>query len=199
MGKSTTTTRTFCNRLSVHVVFRQSLFQMTAHNSRQENSMFFCQQNGIRHKRSPPYHPATNGQVERLVQELKKFLTKLSSSDPCAAVAKFLFMHRNSPHSATQVTPASLIFKMVPTTRFSFLLPKFAELMRQKTDNPVSVSKSFQPGESVWIVDHHKQDRQWISATVVSRIGPLTYSVQLLYNSARHVHVEHMRAQEISS
>ena len=34
----------------------------------------FCQQNAIHHHRTPPYHPASNGQCERIVQEVKKCL-----------------------------------------------------------------------------------------------------------------------------
>ena len=41
--------------------------QFTSHEVR-----VFCEQNGICHKTLPPHHPATNGQVERMVQELKK-------------------------------------------------------------------------------------------------------------------------------
>ena len=33
---------------------------------------FFCAQNDIQHKRSPPYRPASNGQMERMVRALKK-------------------------------------------------------------------------------------------------------------------------------
>ena len=51
--------------------------------------------------------------MERLVQELKKFLIKLPQCDPVTAVSKFLFMYRNTPHVATQVTPASSV--QVPT------------------------------------------------------------------------------------
>ena len=43
--------------------------QFTSHEFR-----VFCDQNGIRRKTSPPCHPATKGQVERMVQELKKTL-----------------------------------------------------------------------------------------------------------------------------
>ena len=42
----------------------------------------FCSVNGIKHKKTPPYHPASNGQVERVVQELKKHLRQSSSGIP---------------------------------------------------------------------------------------------------------------------
>eukprot|EP00117_Sycon_ciliatum_P020115 scpid97091/ scgid18017/ Uncharacterized protein K02A2.6 len=62
----------------------------------------FCQENGIKHQTTPPYHPASNGQVERLVQELKKSLRN-RDSNVCVSVqiSRFLFAYRNTPHSAT--------------------------------------------------------------------------------------------------
>ena len=53
--------------------------QFTSHAFR-----LFCDQNGIRHKTSPPYHPTTNGQVERMVQELKKALKTRAPNVPIA-------------------------------------------------------------------------------------------------------------------
>ena len=41
---------------------------------RSEELEQFMRSNSIRHQCTPPYHPATNGQVERMVQELKKSL-----------------------------------------------------------------------------------------------------------------------------
>ena len=103
MGKSTTTSRMIqCLQSFISVCGIPSI--IVSDNGPQFTSkefVSFCEQNGIRHKRSPPYHPATNGQVERLVQELKKFLTKLPQCDPVTAVSKFLFMYRNTPHAAT--------------------------------------------------------------------------------------------------
>ncbi|XP_003741052.1 uncharacterized protein K02A2.6-like [Galendromus occidentalis] len=37
----------------------------------------FCQANGILHKASPPYHPASNGQVERHAQTTKQALKEI--------------------------------------------------------------------------------------------------------------------------
>ena len=34
----------------------------------------FCNFNGIRHRRSAPYHPSTNGEAERFVQVFKRAL-----------------------------------------------------------------------------------------------------------------------------
>ena len=34
----------------------------------------FCKVNGIRHIRSAPYHPSTNGEAERFVQVFKRAL-----------------------------------------------------------------------------------------------------------------------------
>jgi len=39
----------------------------------------FCSSNGVLHKTSPPYHPASNGQVERYVQTTKNALKKLKA------------------------------------------------------------------------------------------------------------------------
>ncbi len=41
-----------------------------------EEIELFYKQNGIRHVRSAPYHPATNGLAERAVQSVKSFLKK---------------------------------------------------------------------------------------------------------------------------
>jgi len=159
----------------------------------------FCAMYGIRHKRTPPYHPASNGQVERLVQELKKYINKSTPTSDMHrlsdVVSDFLFMYRNTPHSASRVTPASLIMKFTPTTRLTFLYPDFAGSMQEKQTEPVPVRKSFQPGDHVWIKNHRDRQTTWVSGTVLSRLGPLAYSVQC-GSAVRHVHADHMRPNQ---
>ena len=44
----------------------------------------FCAQNGIQHKHSPHYNPASNGQVAQMVRGLKKALRSKLSDVPIA-------------------------------------------------------------------------------------------------------------------
>ena len=110
----------------------------------------FRAQNGIQHKCSPPYHPATNGQVERMVQELK---TSLKYRDlgvsVSTQVSHFLFSYRNTPHSTTQKTSASLLLKQLPTTRLSLLKPNFGRQQRAYQDNSAWPSRKFSPADPV--------------------------------------------------
>ena len=112
----------------------------------------FCLQNGIRHKCTQPYHPASHGQVECVVQGLKKSLRAKASYVSCATqVQRFLFMYRNTPHSSTHVTPASLIYKKLPTctSKFSLLRPSFAEQEKARRPDHFGPQHSFRPGDAV--------------------------------------------------
>ncbi len=72
----------------------------------------FLKSNGIRHFRSAPYHPSTNGAAERLVQTFKRSFTKgkkEGKSDEYI-LANFLLWYRTTPHSTTGESPSSLMF-----------------------------------------------------------------------------------------
>ena len=45
-----------------------------------EEFAMFVKMNGVRHVRSDPYHPATNGLAERAVQTVKLALRKMSGT-----------------------------------------------------------------------------------------------------------------------
>ncbi|XP_035890488.1 uncharacterized protein K02A2.6-like [Anopheles stephensi] len=71
----------------------------------------FLQRSGVKfHKRSAPYHPATNGQAERYVQTVKRALKAMHSTSATlqANLNKFLLQYRKAPHSETGEPPAKL-------------------------------------------------------------------------------------------
>ena len=73
----------------------------------------FMKRNGIRHARSAPYHPATNGAAERVVQTFKRSLRTAGSDSGSEAhkLARFLLSYRTTPHSTTGQAPAELFLR----------------------------------------------------------------------------------------
>ncbi|XP_038635590.1 uncharacterized protein K02A2.6-like, partial [Scyliorhinus canicula] len=69
----------------------------------------FMKMNGIRHIRTAPYHPASNGLAERAVQAFKRGLRKQSSGSMDTKLARFLFSSMTTPHAVTGVAPAELL------------------------------------------------------------------------------------------
>ena len=100
----------------------------------------FLKNNGVKQTLTPPYHPASNGAAERSVQILKRSLEKqvLQSEDALSVshkLANFLFAYRNTPHTVTGETPASLFLKRNPRTQLSLLNPNIAETVERQQSN----------------------------------------------------------------
>ncbi|XP_065188286.1 uncharacterized protein K02A2.6-like [Sycon ciliatum] len=166
--------------------------QFTSHLFRQ-----FCLENGISHKCTPPYHPASNGQVERCVQELKKALrTRPDNVSAGTQLHRFVFAYRNTPHSTTQVTPASLVFKKSPNVKFSLLKPNFSSSQRQRQTTASSTKRDYTPGDAVAVLNtRNGNGPKWIHGTIAERLGPLSYIVRT-GEQTRHVHSDHLRMAE---
>ena len=70
----------------------------------------FARANGIRHIRSAPYHPASNGQVKRFIRTMKRSL-QAGEKDGRSLhhnLAEFLFTYGTTAHATTNVTPSEL-------------------------------------------------------------------------------------------
>ena len=91
----------------------------------------FLKANGVKHVSTPPYHPASNGLVERAVQTLKGGLKKLKVGSVETKVSRFLFAYRMTPHSSTGVSPAELMFGCRMRSPMDNLHPDLAGKVRQ--------------------------------------------------------------------
>ena len=85
----------------------------------------FMKNNGIKHYKSAPYHPATNGQAERFVQSFKNSMKamKENAKDLNQKLSNFLLMYRNTPHTTTNESPAKLFLGRELRTRLSLVKP----------------------------------------------------------------------------
>ena len=83
----------------------------------------FCQQNGIRHIQTAPYHPSSNGLAEWAVQVFKHGVCKQSSGSIHDKIARVLFQYRTTPHSTTGITPAELLLGRKLRSRLDLLKP----------------------------------------------------------------------------
>ncbi|KAJ8377010.1 hypothetical protein SKAU_G00075900 [Synaphobranchus kaupii] len=83
----------------------------------------FMDKNGIRHVRTAPYHPASNGLAERAVGTLKEVLRNMSGHSLETKMHRFLFQYRITPHTTTGVSPAEMLMGRRPKSHLDLLHP----------------------------------------------------------------------------
>ena len=165
----------------------------------------FLKTNGVRHTRSAPYYLATNGLAERFVQSLKQGLKASLSSGLSLhrRVCNFLLMYRSTVHSTTGVTLSSLFLKRELRTRFDLLRPdresEVARKQAQQKDHHDrrSSSRKFSVGDLV-MAKNFRAGPDWVPATIVARLGPLSYLVETQDKLVWRRHVDHVKLRTVS-
>ena len=84
----------------------------------------FVHRNGIKHVTSAPYHPSTNGQVERAVQTLKQGIKRTPGDSIQERLSKFLFDYRITPHATTGMPPCELLMNRRLRSRLDLFYPE---------------------------------------------------------------------------
>ncbi|XGW28165.1 hypothetical protein V3C99_008177 [Haemonchus contortus] len=162
----------------------------------------FCKANGIAHLRSPPYHPQSNGQAERFVDTFKRALEKLKNSETTTeAVQKFLLSYRSTPCTSSPEgrSPAENFLRHQLRTPLTLLtMPRHTTAERDKNMEDQfnrhhgTRPKSFEPEDTVWVMDFRRGGKKWIPAKVLSRHGHAVYDV-LIKEAVERRHANQMR------
>ena len=182
-----------------HYAFRRRLcslwiFSSTHHRIRQRYHLQLCRVPGIvslyrdfKHLTVAPYHPATNGAAERLVQSLTK-----SKLPPRPALKEFVMQYRRTPFN-TGFLPSQLLNDRQIRTKIDSLLPSPAHIAqeRQATDARKSQQKELSTVQHVrtrytvgtacyalYCDPRHTNSPRWVPANVTKVYGTRSFTVK---------------------
>nr|XP_037274948.1 uncharacterized protein K02A2.6-like [Rhipicephalus microplus] len=120
-----------------------------------------------------PYHPASNGAAERVVQTVKNKLKKSGSGNFQTQISRFLFHFRTTPHKVTGRPPCELLTGRMFKTPLDVLRPSlqasvFLKQLKQKlyADRGSRQAPSLQPGDDVY-ARNFRRGTLWMPASVV--------------------------------
>ena len=141
----------------------------------------FMKTNGIRHVKSAPWHPRTNGAAERFVQTFKMGMKKNNASIPLEKrLCNFLLSYRNQIHGATNASPAQLMFGRNLRNRLNLLYPdvrRDVEAKQHVEEASNSSPRKFEVGNEVW-TRMYNAGPKWKLGKVSKVTGPLSYVVR---------------------
>ena len=147
----------------------------------------WCKERGIVHLTGAPYHPATNGSAERLVQTFKQALKK-SSLPPKKALTEFLMQYRRTP-LASGFSPSELLNGRQIRTKIDTLLPSPAHIAQEKQTKENVKSHTIAklkhaynvgtPCYALYCGPRRDKDPRWVPATVIKVFGSRSVSVRV--------------------
>ena len=152
----------------------------------------WCHYRGIKHLTGAPYHPATNGAAERLVQSFKQSMKK-SKLPPRPALQEFLMQYRRTPLN-TGFSPSQLLNGRQIRTKIDALLPSPAHIAqeRQATNATKSQQKEQStvqhvrtrysvgtPCYALYCGPRHTNSPRWVPATVTKVHGTRSFTVKV--------------------
>ena len=141
----------------------------------------FVQQHGIRHVRSAPYHPATNGLAENAVKSFKRAMKKDTGEGLEMKLQRYLFTQRITPHSTTGVPPCELLMKRKLKSKFDLLYPSLEEHVRKKQEKQAmnfrGKSQEYQVGDHVYYKNYSNKGPPNIPGVIERKTGPVSCEV----------------------
>ncbi|XP_040359150.2 uncharacterized protein K02A2.6-like [Ixodes scapularis] len=151
----------------------------------------FIKNLGGRHILSAAYHPSTNGLAERFVQTLKSALRKGRPQDSLElTVQTFLLTYRNTPHTTTKETPASLFLGRRLRTRLDAIKPSVGGRVGHQqfvqTSQRKARTRIFSVNDNV-LVRNYRGSQKWVPGTILKQSGPVSFQVRVM--TARGIYI----------
>ena len=137
----------------------------------------FCEDNGIKHVTSAPYHQSSNGQAERFVQTVKKGLkmNNIEEGNSQFKLHNYLFAYRMTPSTVTGCTPAKLFLGRDLKSKLDLVKPKLKS-------HEIAIDKyskrRFNIGNNVFVRDYVTKNK-WVPGIIVRKIGSSLYDVKV--------------------
>ena len=164
----------------------------------------WCQERGITHLTGAPYHPATNGTAERMVQSFKRSVRK-SSLPPKRALQEFLMQYRRTP-LAFGLSPSELLNGRQIRTKIDALWPEpahwaqgkqateAAKSQREKRTHPVQSYKVGTLCYARYFGPQRNRQPKWIPAVVTQVYGTRSVNVRVVpHGPTWRRHIEQLR------
>nr|XP_037273847.1 uncharacterized protein K02A2.6-like [Rhipicephalus microplus] len=155
----------------------------------------FMRENSIRHVRTAPYHPQSNGLAERAVRTIKEGLKK-NKHGTLQEKSRLRFRYRSTPLESGK-SPAQLLLGFEPRTRLSThfsagAMPEEAEATRERPLSVITLPL-FSPGKPIWS-RQFQQGQKWLPGTVIATDGKRIVKVETPLGT-QHRHVDQLRAR----
>ena len=202
---STKSTTELLEQDFAHFGYPHTIVSDNATSFSSEEFQSWCRERGITHLTGAPYHPATNGAAERLVQTFKQALSK-SSLPPRAALQEFLIQYRRTPRSEGY-SPSELLNGRQIRTKIDVLLPSPAHAAQGKQAREATRSQAQEalnrvapiytvgtPCYALYCGPRREKDPRWVPAVVTKVYGSRSVSVRVCPRGGTwRRHIEQLR------
>ncbi|KAL7891832.1 hypothetical protein AOLI_G00013080 [Acnodon oligacanthus] len=140
----------------------------------------FMKSNGVKHIRSAPFHPSTNGLAKRFVQTFKHSLKRSTGTVSIQQrLDAFLSMYRYTPHSTTKETPSMLFMGRKLRSRLDLLKPDVtSEVEKAQEVQCTRREIHAKVGDKVLVRDYGGGEK-WTPGEVSAETGPVSYTVDI--------------------
>ena len=156
----------------------------------------FMKRNYVTHKRTPAYHPSSNGLAERAVQVVKK----MRDGSLETRLARFLLTHRVTPHATTGVALCELLVNRRIRTVFDAVMLdinrkvyKHQQNMKDMYDRHTT-NRDVKVGDAVFVKNHVGHGPKWLPSALIECDSDVIVS-ETLDGRIMRPHMDHVRSR----